>query len=78
MKRVIAILSVMALMVVFTVTPALAQQQRGLVNVNVEDVTIQVPVGIAANVCDVNANVLAQQIAQTGSAECDAAVEQNL
>lgn len=43
-----------------------------------EDVTIQVPVGIAATVCDVNANVLAQQIAQTGSAECDAAVEQNL
>src|SRR5262249_11014474 len=33
-------------------------RQQGLVNVNVSDVTIQIPVGIAANVCDVNVNVL--------------------
>ena len=30
-----------------------------------------VPVGVAANVCDVNANVLADQ-AKTGAASCDA------
>ena len=77
MKRILALLAVMALMVTATVAPALAQQ-RGLVNVNVEDNTIQVPIGIAANICDVNANVLAQQIAQDGSATCDAAVEQDL
>ena len=46
-------------------------QQEGLVNVNVENVTAQVPIGIAANVCDVNANVLAEQLRQ-GGAECDA------
>lgn len=68
-------------------------QQGGLVNVAVGDVTIlenflndaqiaalnnlnvpitvQVPVGIAANVCNLNANVLAQQT-QTGMAKCDA------
>ena len=52
--------------------------QRGLVNVNIGDVTIQLPVGIAANVCDVNAAILAAAIADTGEAECDAEVEQEL
>jgi hypothetical protein len=48
-----------------------ATQQDGLVNVNVENVTAQVPIGIAANVCDVNANVLAEQLRGAG-ASCDA------
>ena len=48
-----------------------ATQQDGLVNVNVENVTAQVPIGIAANVCDVNANVLAEQLRGAG-AQCDA------
>jgi hypothetical protein len=34
-------------------------RQRGLVNVAAEDTTVQVPVGIAANICGVAANVLA-------------------
>jgi hypothetical protein len=34
-------------------------------------VSVAVPIGLAANVCDVNANVLASQ-AQTGGASCDA------
>ena len=40
-----------------------AQNQAGdsLVNVQVGDVTVQVPVAVAANLCDVNVNVLAQQ-----------------
>jgi hypothetical protein len=60
-----------------------AQQQEGLVNVNVSDneileelnlsapITVQAPIGVAANVCEVNANVLAEQ-ARNGAAECDA------
>ena len=56
-------------------SPALAasNHQSGLVNVNLQDVTVQapisvaVPVGVAANVCDINAAVLAQQAA-TGPA----------
>ena len=48
--------------------------QEGLVNVNVENVTAQVPIGIAANVCDVNANVLAEQL-RLGGADCDATAE---
>jgi len=51
--------------------------QSGLVNVNLQDIAIQVPVsvavpvGVAANVCGVNANVLANQL-QNGSASCSA------
>ena len=66
--------------------PATAQQS-GLVNVDVSNVlnnldldllnnslnnnTVQVPIGVAANVCGINANVLAQQ-AKGGNAQCDA------
>ena len=67
MKRIFALISVAALMVALAAMPALAQpQQRGLVNVNITDVltdnevVVQVPIGVAANVCGVQANVLAQ------------------
>lgn len=74
--------------------PAFAQQQGGLVNVNVSDIDVEltriisdnnitaqipvnaivsVPIGIAANVCNVSAAVLAQQAA--GAAPCDATNE---
>jgi hypothetical protein len=45
-------------------------QIAALNNVSVP-VTVQVPVGVAANVCGVNANVLAQQ-KKTGDATCTA------
>jgi len=45
--------------------------QRGLVNVNVTDLVVQVPIGIAANVCDVNVGVLVRQLRDT-AAPCDA------
>ena len=45
--------------------------QSGLVNLWVSNNTIQVPIGIAANICDVAVNVLAQGTA-TGPAHCDA------
>ena len=48
-----------------------APQQSGLVNVNVTDVTVQVPVAVAANVCDVNVAVLVQDV-RDGAADCDA------
>ena len=41
--------------------PAQAQNvQEGLVNVALEDITVQVPIAIAANVCDLNVAVLAE------------------
>lgn len=52
-------------------------QQSGLVNVNVQGLHLQtpisvaVPVGVAANVCNVPANVLATQV-NAGSASCRA------
>lgn len=45
--------------------------QQGLVNLDVSNNTIQVPVGIAANLCGIAANVLAQNVS-TGSASCTA------
>ena len=59
-----AALIVMALLVAFTAIPALGQgqgNQNGLVNVQIGNVIVQVPIGVAANICGVNANVLAQQ-----------------
>jgi len=46
-------------------------RQRGLVNVNITDLVVQVPIGIAANVCDVNAGVLVSQL-RDSAATCDA------
>jgi hypothetical protein len=48
--------------------------QRGLVNINVEDVTIQVPIAVAANICDVTVAVLVSDL-RDGSAACDAFAE---
>jgi len=45
--------------------------QQGLINLYVADNTVQVPIGIAANICGVAANILAQD-AKTGDANCDA------
>ena len=49
-------------------------RQSGLVNVNAQDLVIQVPIGIAANVCNVGANVLASAVAN-GAAPCDAVAD---
>jgi hypothetical protein len=45
-------------------------QIAALNNLNVP-VNVQVPIGVAANVCDVSANVLAKQL-KSGSATCTA------
>jgi hypothetical protein len=49
-------------------------QQRGLVNVNVADVVVLVPVSVAANICDLDVNVLAQQ-REFGRTTCDAVAQ---
>ncbi len=70
----------MALMV----SGASAQQQEGHVTVNVEDtdilnelslqapITVQAPIGIAAQVCGVDASVLAQQKQEDDEVVCEA------
>lgn len=47
------------------------QAGDSLVNVQVDDLTVLLPVAVAANVCDVNVNVLAAQL-RLGEATCDA------
>jgi hypothetical protein len=45
--------------------------QSGLVNVAVTDNTVQIPIGVAANICGVTAAVLSQDI-QSGNVSCSA------
>jgi coenzyme F420-reducing hydrogenase gamma subunit len=52
--------------------PASAQTQSGLINANISDNTVQVPVAVAANICDVDVNVLVQNLVETGQTTCEA------
>jgi hypothetical protein len=61
-------------MLVGFASPSTAQTQEGLVNVNVSDVFVQLPIAVAANVCDVSVNALAEQLA-LGDTSCDAVAE---
>ena len=64
----------------FLAAPAQAQPvvTGGLVNVtiidlvDIDDVTVQLPVAVAANVCDVTVAALLAEIEEDGSADCDA------
>lgn len=58
-------------------TPASAAppvDQEGLININAQDITVQAPIAIAANLCDVTVAVLAQDLAD-GEAVCNASAE---
>ena len=71
-SRLATVVSVFAVSIAFA-APAQAQNQAGdsLVNVQLSDINVLVPIGVAANLCDINANVLASQ-ERNGGAECDA------
>jgi hypothetical protein len=49
-----------------------ATRQNGLINVNLENNTIQIPIAAAANICDVTVAVLVGAILQRGATECTA------
>ena len=72
-KRTAAIASIAGAGLGLTATTASAAPvtQEGLVNVNLTDVTVQAPIALAANVCDVSVAVLVDQLSD-GSAPCDA------
>lgn len=71
-KMMLGALVASLMLVGMTAGPASAQpRQEGLVNVNVTDVNVQIPIGIAANVCGVTANVLATA-ADLSEVECEA------
>jgi hypothetical protein len=44
---------------------------NSLVNVQAGDITVLVPIGIAANICDLSVNALAEQL-KLGNDECEA------
>ena len=46
-----------------------------LVNVQVGDVTLLVPVAVAANLCDIKVNILAGQVADGTTTTCTATAE---
>ena len=77
MRKLIVTLLVTALAAISAIGPASAATNRAgdsLVNVQVGDITILVPVAVAANLCDINVNVLADQV-DAGDTTCDATAE---
>jgi hypothetical protein len=79
-RKFLASLFATGLFAVGAAAPAAAQPviTGGLINITIVDVlnnnqvTVQVPVGVAANVCDTNVAALFAEIEDTGSADCDA------
>jgi len=84
-KALLAATAVASTLSVGAAAPAAVAQQTGLVNVAIDDTNVivapqvgvqaQVPVGIAANVCNVNVAVLATLISD-GPTACDSTVNQ--
>jgi hypothetical protein len=77
MRKLIVTLLVTALAAISAIGPAsAANNQAGdsLVNVQVGDITVLVPVAVAANLCDINVNVLAGQL-DAGDTTCEATAE---
>ncbi len=74
-SRLATVVSVFAVSLAFA-APASAQNEAGdsLVNVQLSDVTVAVPIGVAANLCDINANILAAQEREDG-ANCTATAD---
>ena len=73
--RMLLVAAVTVVATAIAVAPASAQtQQEGLVNVNLENIDIGVPISVAANICDLDVNVLAD-IRELGGTACDADAE---
>jgi hypothetical protein len=71
-KGLVTLVLAVLLAVAAMVSPASAARQNGLVNINLEDNVVQVPVAVAANVCDVNVAILVELLADTGTTACNA------
>ena len=56
-------------------TGAAQTRQNGLVNLNLENITVQVPIGVAANVCDVNVAILANLVDTGAAGTCTAVAD---
>ena len=73
MRRTIVLALLSCVTALAAATGASAQtEQNGLVNINVEDNVVQVPVAIAANICDVTVAVLVSDLLDDSEATCTA------
>lgn len=70
-KGLVTLFLAVLLAVAATVSPATAARQNGLVNINIEDNVVQVPVAVAANVCNVDVAILVGLLRDTGSTVCN-------
>lgn len=70
-RRLAAAVTCSALALGVSAGPSSAATQRGLVNVDVANNTVQVPVGVAANICDVGVGVISGGTFD-GNSTCDA------
>ena len=74
LKRTSMLAATVAATCLAVAAPAQAQtQQEGLVNVAVQDVVVQAPISLAANICDVNVAVLAEVADEAEACEATAA-----
>ncbi len=71
-KSFMSLVAAVCAAVAMTAAPATGANQRGRVNINVEDNVVQVPIAIAANVCNVDVAVLVGVLADNGTAVCNA------
>ena len=71
-RRTLAGVVVSCVLGVSAIPASAATQQNGLVNVSLTDTTIQVPVAVAANVCNVTANVIAANNFTPNGSPCTA------
>jgi hypothetical protein len=72
MRRFLAcVVAVVSLSIGATTAAAAPTQQTGLVNVNLEDITVQVPIAVAANICGVQIGALAVGLAQGQAVDCN-------
>jgi hypothetical protein len=74
MRKGFLVLLTAALMAVSLIAApsAAAARQSGLVNINLEDNVVQVPVALAANICNIDVNVLVGLLRDTGDTACKA------
>jgi hypothetical protein len=71
-KGLVTLVATLCMAIAAIATPATAATQNGLVNLNLEGVTVQVPVAVAANVCDVNVAAILAGIRDNGTVDCEA------
>jgi hypothetical protein len=72
MPRLAAVMSIAVVSLAMSAGSASAQPQTGLVNVDISGNTVQVPISIAANLCDTTVAVRVADLREDGRTRCDA------